>query len=118
MHMQILINTDNNVEGRDELAHLVEATVRTALSRFSDQITRVEAHLGDESAGRPTGDDKRCMLEARVGGRAPVAVTNYADTLEKAFHGAADKLKRLLESEFGRLDDRKGGASIRGTEQR
>lgn len=116
--MQILVSTDNNVEGREELASRVEAAVGAALSRFSDQITRVEAHLGDESAGRPTGEDKRCMLEARVSGRAPVAVTNHANTLDEAFQGAADKLRRLLESEFGRLDDRKGGASIRGTEQR
>jgi ribosome-associated translation inhibitor RaiA len=116
--MQVLVSTDNNVEGRDELVRRVEATVEAALSRFSQQVTRVEAHLGDESAGRRTGNDKRCMLEARVAGRAPVAVTNYADTLEEAFQGAADKLERLLESEFGRLDDRKGGASIRGTRQR
>ena len=116
--MQMLVSTDNNIEGREELGRQVEAAVEAALSRFSDQITRVEAHLSDESAGRPTGSDKRCMLEARVGGRAPVAVTNYADTLEEAFRGAADKLRRVLESESGRLDDRKGGASIRGTERR
>ena len=58
------------------------------------------------------------MLEARPRGRAPVAVTNYADTLDEAFRGATDKLRRLVESEFGRLDDRKGGASIRGNEPR
>jgi hypothetical protein len=116
--MQIQVNTDNNIEGREELARQVEAGVEAALSRFSDQITRVEAHLGDESAGRPSGADQRCMLEARVAGRPPVAVTSYADTLDEAFHGAAEKLKRLLESEFGRLDDRKGGTSIRGRERR
>jgi Sigma 54 modulation protein / S30EA ribosomal protein len=115
--MQIQVNTDHNIEGREVLAGRVEAAVRAALSRFSDQITRVEAHLGDESAGRPSGGDKRCMLEARVAGRQPVAVTNYADTLDEAFRGAADKLGRLLESEFGRLDDRKGGTSIRGPER-
>ena len=116
--MQIQVNTDNNVEGRDELARRVEAGIEAALSRFSDQITRVEVHLGDESAGRPSGSDKRCMLEARPRGRAPVAVTNSADTLDEAFRGATDKLKRLFESDFGRLDDRKGGASIRGNERR
>jgi Sigma 54 modulation protein / S30EA ribosomal protein len=116
--MQIQVNTDNNIDGREELARQVEAGVEAALSRFSDQITRVEVHLGDESAGRPSGGGKRCMLEARPGRRPPVAVTSYADTLDEAFRGAADKLKRLLESEFGRLDDRKGGASIRGSERR
>lgn len=116
--MQIQVNTDNNVDGREELARRVEAGVEAALSRFSDQITRVEAHLGDESASRSSGGDKRCMLEARVEGRAPVAVTNHADTLDESFRGAAEKLKRLLDSEFGRLDDRKGGASIRDSQRR
>ena len=118
VHMQVQVNTDNNVDGREELARRVGAGIEAALSRFSDQITRVEAHLGDESAGRSSGGDKRCVLEARVEGRVPVAVTSHADTLDEAFRGAAEKLKRLLESEFGRQDDRKGGASIRGSQRR
>ena len=82
--MQIQVRTDNNIEAREGLASQVEAELAAALSRFSDQLTRVEVHLGDESAGRSSGDDKRCMLEARPAGRAPVAVTNYAATLGEA----------------------------------
>lgn len=112
--MQIQVRTDNNIEAREGLASQVEAELAAALSRFSDQLTRVEVHLGDESAGRSSGDDKRCMLEARPAGRAPVAVTNYAATLGEAFGGATDKLVGRLNSETGRLRDRKGRASIRG----
>jgi hypothetical protein len=30
----------------------------------------------------------------------PVAVTNHADTTEKAFHGALDKIKKVLDTAF------------------
>jgi len=118
MHMQIQVNTDANVEGRDELTGRVEAEIGAALSRFSDHITRVEVHLGDESAGRSGGADMRCVLEARPAGQAPVAVTHHAATLDEACRGAAQRLKSLLDTHFGRLDDRKGGDSIRTSDQR
>ncbi len=111
--MQIQVSTDKNIDGRSELASRVESELTAALFRFSDQLTRVEVHLGDESAGRSSGADKRCMLEARPAGRAPVAVTHYAATVDQAFHGATDKLVSLLNSETGRRNDRKGGATIR-----
>ncbi len=75
---------------------------------------RVEVHLGDESAGRSTGADMRCMLEARTGGQTPVCVTHHANTLDGAISGAVHKLHRLLGSRIGRLEDRSGRDSIRG----
>ena len=55
--MQIQVNTDDNVEGREALARRVEAEVSQTLSHFSDQVTRVEVHLSDEDSeksGRTT----------------------------------------------------------------
>lgn len=112
--MQIQVSTDNNIDGSDNFVSHVEEELTAALARFSDRLTRVEIHLADESAGRSTGADKRCMLEARPAGRAPVAVTDYAETVQGAIRGATDKLVNLLNSETGRMDDRKGGTSIRG----
>lgn len=112
--MQVQFNTDDNIEGRDALAQRVEAGVAATLGRFAGRITRVEVHLSDENAGRGGGADKRCLMEARPAGRDPVAVTHQAATLEEACGGAAKKLRNLLESTFGRLDDAKGAASIRG----
>jgi hypothetical protein len=43
-------------------------------------------------------------MEARVAGRAPVAVTNEAASLLEAVEGASRKLERALEHTFGRLD--------------
>jgi len=48
--MQIQINTDGNIEGKERLAEQVEAVVRDNLDRFSEQITRVEVHLSDENS--------------------------------------------------------------------
>lgn len=111
--MQIQVNTGNDVEGREALIARVETAVAAALSRFDDRLTRVEVHLGDENAGKSGAADKRCTIEARPAGQQPVAVTHKAATLDEALDGAAGKLASLLESKFGRLEDRKGASSIR-----
>jgi hypothetical protein len=111
--MEIQVNTDKNIASSDKLAGHVQTEIEHALSQYADRITRVEVHLRDESAGRSTAGDKRCMLEARPSGGQPVAVTDYADTLEDALHGALAKLVRLLESKFARRNDPKGGDTIR-----
>jgi hypothetical protein len=112
--VQIQVNTDNNIDGRDELAAYIEAEVAASLSRFSDHLTRIEVHLGDESAGRSSDHGKRCLLEARPAGQAPVTVVHHAGTLDEAFRGAMHKMNALLTSKIDRLDDRDGRASIRG----
>lgn len=101
--MQIKTSTDRHIEGSEQLSAQVEATVEDALGRFSDQITRVEVHLSDENSARGGDADKRCVMEARVGGRPPTAVTHEAGTVEEAVEGAADKLARTLENTLERL---------------
>jgi ribosome-associated translation inhibitor RaiA len=111
--MQIQVNTDDNIEGRDALTVEMEARVRDTLSRFAEQITRVEVHLSDENAQKGGSDDKRCLLEVRPSGQAPIAVTHQAATLQEAYTGAAQKMQRKLQSTFGRQNRAKGGHSIR-----
>ena len=111
--MQILVNTDDNIEGRENLIRYVETEVGHVLSRFADHVTRVEIHLSDKNADKPGNADKRCLMEARPAGRPPVAVSHDAASLEDAWTGAAKKMLRLLESTLGKVSDRKGGASIR-----
>ncbi|MEO8361931.1 MAG: HPF/RaiA family ribosome-associated protein [Vicinamibacteria bacterium] len=102
--MHIQVNTDNHVEGREALVAQVEASVTASLHRFSKRITRIEIHLSDEDGEKHGQNDKRCLMEARLEGRQPTAVTCHAATLEQAVAGATDKLKRSLESTLGRLD--------------
>jgi len=103
--MKIQINTDNNIEASDEFIQETQAVVESALERFADRITRVEVHLSDENSSHKGGSDKRCVMEARLEGMQPVAVTDQADHIEQAVNGAADKLERLLNHELGRLSD-------------
>lgn len=109
--MQVQINTDRNIQGHEALAVPVRASVESALSRFSEHITRVEVHLGDENAGKHGAQDKRCMMEARIEGRKPLAVTHYAETVALAIDGATDKLVRVVESTLGRQHDRRTHAA-------
>lgn len=101
--MKVLINTDRNIEGHEALAAEVSGVVEGALSRFSDVITRVEVHLSDENSDKKGGnDDIRCMMEARLEGRQPIAVTHQAATVTQAADSAANKLGNLIETILGR----------------
>jgi ribosome-associated translation inhibitor RaiA len=110
--MQIQVHTDRNVDVSDGMVQHIEADVESALARFGDQITRVEVHVASETAGRPSGSDKRCVIEARSAGRQPVAVTHHAASVGEACGGAVHKLASLIESKQGRSDNRKGGDSL------
>jgi len=110
--MQIQINADRNIQGHESPAESVRATVESALHRFAAHITRVEVHLGDENGSKRGGDDKRCMMEARLEGHSPIAVTHHAGTLGQAIDGAADKLVHRLEHTLGRLHSHRGNGTV------
>ena len=112
--MQVQLNTDDNIQGRDSLAAWVDSELKDKLSRFRDQITRIEVHLSDTNAARVADNDKRCTLEARLAGRPPLAVSHDAGTVADAFRGSVDKLTRSLGSALGRARDAHGHESIRG----
>jgi hypothetical protein len=106
--MQIQINTDSSIEGRENLRAYVEGVLQTTLEHFESQITRVEVHMSDESgAGKSGPDDKRCLIEARLAGLKPIAVSHYDATIRQAVEGAAEKMKTSIERTLGRLG-RKG----------
>lgn len=100
--MQIHVNTDHNIDGHEALSTWATSEVKSALSHHVGHITRVEVHLGDEKGQKGGQSDKRCVMEARVEGRPPLAVTQHSETLHQAVTGAADKLNRMIESALGR----------------
>jgi ribosome-associated translation inhibitor RaiA len=83
--MQIQVNSDHNIEGHEALA---------------------AHHVSDESSHKRSQNDKRCMMEARLEGHQPIAVTHQAATLHQAVDGAVGKLTRLIESTIGRRHDK------------
>jgi ribosome-associated translation inhibitor RaiA len=106
--MKTQINTDNHIAGREALSQQAEASVASALCHMAEHVTRVEVHLSDENGTKTGGRDKRCMMEARLEGHQPIAVTDEAETMTQAIDGAADKLKSALDSTLGRLRNRNG----------
>ncbi len=105
--MLIKTNTDDNITNSDALKERTETAVRNVLDRFADQVTRVEIHLSDENSNKKSGTtDMRCLLEARLKGLQPIAVTDEAATVEEAVDGAARKMRRSLDSTLGRLQKR------------
>jgi hypothetical protein len=102
--MFIEINTDNYIEGKERVKTYFEGVLSEGLKRYEDKIVHLEVQLGDEnSSSKAGGDDKRCMLEARVAGLKNVAVVNHADTVDKAVTGAISKLKHALEHAIGKV---------------
>ncbi len=62
------------------------------LGHRAEHVTRVEAHLSDENGKKGGRFDTRCMMEARLEGRQPIAVAHEAETIAQAIDAAADKL--------------------------
>ena len=106
--MQILVNSDNHIKGGESAAERVQAIVEGAVDRFQTRITRIEVHLSDTNGPKHGEREKRTVIEARVAGLRPVAVSHEAPTLLEAIEGAADKLTRALEHTLGRLDETAG----------
>ena len=100
--MTIQINTDKNIEGSERFTEYFTTLIQDELGRY-DKITRIEVHLSDENGSKEGQADKRCLLEARLEGKQPIAVTNMADTHEQAVDGAIDKLKASLETIMGKM---------------
>lgn len=101
--MTIQLNTDKNLTIHKEYEEQITAQITDGLSRFDDMITRIEAHLTDENGSKDGLEDKRCLLEARISGKEPVAVSHFDKNYDLAISGAITKLKSKLETIAGKL---------------
>lgn len=101
--MQIQINTDKNVEGNERLTKFYTTELQNELARFDDKITRIEVHFGDENSEKFSTHDKRCLIEVRLAKKQPLAVTDFADTVEKSFYGALEKVKKVLDTTYEKM---------------
>ncbi|HSA93584.1 MAG TPA: HPF/RaiA family ribosome-associated protein [Terriglobales bacterium] len=104
--VKIQINSDSSVSVDEELSRSVKAEVGNGLSRFEQRITRVEVHLSDVNGPKFGTRDLRCLIEARPANHEPVTASNQAATLDEAVRGATGQLHRLLETLFGRMEDK------------
>jgi ribosomal subunit interface protein len=98
--MKVQINTDKNIDGSDRLEAYFSTEIQRVLARFDEKVTRIEVHFGDENNAKTNFGDKRCIIEARPANMQPIAVTEHSDSIEKAFNGALDKIKKVLSTTF------------------
>jgi hypothetical protein len=105
--MKVQVNASNDVHNKDSLESWADDYLNERLARFGQDLTSIEVQLTDENHATRGGDaDKRCMMEARISGRAPVAVTAFGPDQNLAFRAAGEKLEHALDHAFGKLDRR------------
>lgn len=103
--MIVQINTDKTIIGDQRSQEYFTSMIEDKFKRFEPHITRIEMHLSDQDGRKEGFNDLQCLLEARMEGRDPLAVTCKSDSLERAVTGAIDKLKASLDSTIGRMKD-------------
>ena len=104
--MEINVNTDNTIDRHQGLDERVRESVESSISRFGEQVRRVDVHLSNQNGQKHEDGDNYCMMEARVSGYAPVVVHAHAENLHLSISNASGKLKRALDSALGRLNDK------------
>lgn len=112
--MLVQVNTNRYVEADANLASWIESELNSSLERFAEKITRVEVFLRDVNSHKGGPDDKRCLLEARLGGLQPIIASEEASDLDDAINGAIKKLVTTLDRTLGKLGDHKGQTSYGG----
>ena len=95
--MQVIINSDNQVDLQDDFRQHWQTEITSSLQRFSDWITRIEVHLTDENSNSKGGiDDIRCLIEARPADRQPVSIEVRGESAESALADGVQTLGRRL----------------------
>jgi len=101
--MTIQINTDRSIVENENQLSFLKKTIEVSLENYSEHITRIEVHLSDENGNKEELNDKRCLLEARLEGRQPIAVTSHANTIENALNDAIKKITASLKTILGKM---------------
>jgi len=103
--MKIQFNTDKNINGTEVFITPLTILIEEYLEKYSSQITRIEVHLSDEDGDKDGLKSKRCLLEARLSGMNPIAVSSQSDNEEQAVSESLNKLKSRLKTILGRLSN-------------
>jgi ribosome-associated translation inhibitor RaiA len=99
--MQIQLNTTGvDTANKESMDRWATDHLRDVLGRFRQDITRIEVHLSEANGAT------HCTMEARLASQAPLAVKHDGSNQDEAFRGAADKLKRTVESAVERARDK------------
>lgn len=100
--MTIQYNTDKTINGDERHQDYFITQISESLKRYESDITRIAVHITDQNGKKEGVNDIRCLLEARLEGKQPIAVTCQADNLELAVSGALEKLNASIKTILGR----------------
>jgi hypothetical protein len=101
--VEIQVNSDKNVPMDTQVIRFIGVEVNRVLRRFAGRLTRVEVHLSDVNSHKFGTHDKRCLIEARPARHRPLTASSGAPTINEAVAGTLAKLRRSLQTLFGRL---------------
>lgn len=92
-----------DVQHSEAVVSWAEARIRSHLGHLTEKLTRVEVHLRDDnSSAKSAPDDKRCVMEARIAGRRPLAVEHSGSDMYQVIDEAAGKLSRAVRKDAER----------------
>ena len=100
--MIIQYNTDKTISGEERNQDYFTSHIAEELIRYQSDISRVEVHLSDENGKKDAINGIRCLMEARLEGKKPIAVSCQEYNVELAVSGAIAKIKASLETILGR----------------
>ncbi|MBL8874162.1 MAG: NAD-binding protein [Phycisphaerae bacterium] len=95
-----------NLETSTAIEAWVHRKLAGAFHRYGSKMTAIEVHFEDVNGPKHGNNDARCLMEARVNGRAPIAVTARASDLYAAINAAARRLHAALGRSIDRSDTR------------
>ncbi len=91
-----------NLQTSSAIEAWVHRKLAGAFRRYGSKMTAVEVHFEDVNGPKHGAADARCVMEARVNGRSPIAVQARADDL----YGAIDAASRKLDAAIARVVER------------
>jgi len=100
--MTIQFNTDKTINGDERTTSYYTNLISEELSKYGSHITRIEVHVSDENGPKEGNNAIRCLMEVRLEGKQPTAVTNQSNSVMLAVSGAIQKMKAILESSLER----------------
>ncbi|MFT5641069.1 MAG: hypothetical protein ACI9DJ_002989 [Algoriphagus sp.] len=92
--MKTQINTHKSADRDQRQQAYFSTIIAEALKKFQSHITRIEVHLSDQNGIKEGLNNILCLLEARLEGMQPMAVSCQVDTI--------DKSENSLETTLGR----------------
>jgi len=70
--MHIQVNTDENIEGSEDLTALVSAEIRSRLDRYSEHITRIGPTSAASSKRASKGDSRKSRATRLPRSKGPI----------------------------------------------